>query len=38
MYLYLYICIYIYVCIYLNHSAIHVKLTEHCRATTLKFF
>ena len=35
-----YMCIYIYVClyiyIYLNHFAVHLKLTQHCKSTILQ--
>ena len=42
---YIYIYIYIYMCIHThthththtNHLAVHLKLTQHCKSTTLQF-
>ena len=36
-YLPIYLPTYLYLCIYLNHSAIHLKLTQHCDSTILQF-
>ena len=32
------VCIYVYIYIYPNHFAIHLKLTQYCKSTTLQFF
>ena len=34
MYVYIYICIFIK----LNHFAVHLKLTQHCKSTILQVF
>ena len=44
LYVYIYICVYIYIYIYiyihiyikLNHFAVHLKLTQHCKSTILQ--
>ena len=33
-------CVYVYICvyIYLNHFAVRLKVTQHCKSTILQFF
>ena len=35
--IYTYIYIYIYIYIKLNHFAVHLKLTQHCKSTILQY-
>ena len=39
MCVYIYVCIYIYIniYIYIYNFAVHLKLTQHCKSTTLQF-
>ena len=34
---YIYIYIYIYVCVCVNHFAVHLKLTQHCKSTIVQY-
>ena len=36
-YIYTYVCIYLYIHIWLNHFAVHLKLTQCCKSPILQF-
>ena len=36
MYIYIYIYAHTHICIKLNHFAVHLKLTQHCKPTILQ--
>ena len=36
IYIHIYIHIYVYIYIQLNHFAVHLKLTQHCKSTLIQ--